>query len=152
LPEAQLDRFLLQIDVGFPSEADERDMLVMTMGADDEAPSPLLAPDDLMAAQALLTQMPVSSDVMDAIVQTVRSLRPEGPDAALDWGPGPRAGQALIAASRARAFLAGRSAPLLDDVAALLPPTLRHRMALGYRARAEGQTIAAIIEAAAARL
>ncbi|MBV7257081.1 MoxR family ATPase [Pacificimonas sp. WHA3] len=153
LPEAQLDRFLMQVNVDFPSEADERDMLLMTTGAEDAAPKPVLRAEELMEAQTLLTHMPLSEDVLDAILTTVRGLRPAaGNDVPLSWGPGPRAGQALILAARARAFLHGRSAPLLEDVHALLAPVLRHRMALDYAARADGRTIEAVIADAAARL
>ena len=152
LPEAQLDRFLLQIDVGFPSEADERAMLLMTTGAEDHAPARVLSPQELMETQALLTHMPLSEDVLGAILNTVRSLRPEGPSSELIWGPGPRAGQALIGAVRARAFLHGRSAPLLEDVQALLAPALRHRIALGYGARSAGRSVEDILAEAAGRL
>ncbi len=152
LPEAQLDRFLMQIDVGFPSEANERAMLLMTTGGSDPEPARIASTESLMSAQRLLMHMPLSEDVLDAILSTVRRLRPEGGDAELEWGPGPRAGQALISAVRARAFLQGRSAPLLADVHALLAPALRHRMALGYAARSGGRTVEAIIAEAAAAL
>ncbi|MGB3723787.1 MAG: MoxR family ATPase, partial [Pacificimonas sp.] len=140
LPEAQLDRFLLQINVGFPSETDERAMLLMTTGGSDAEPARISSTESLIAAQRLLTHMPLSEDVLTAILTVVRRLRPEDADADLTWGPGPRAGQALISATRARAFLHGRSAPLLEDVHALLAPALRHRMALGYGARSAGKT------------
>jgi|TARA_R100000501_G_scaffold17911_1_gene34703 MoxR-like ATPase len=152
LPEAQLDRFLLQINVGFPSEADERRMLMMTTGAEDAVAKKVLTPDELMETQKLLTHMPLSEDVMTGILRVVRRLRPQETDVPLIWGPGPRAGQALIGAARARAFLKGRSAPILDDVAALLAPVLRHRMALDYGARADGLSVETVIAEAAERL
>lgn len=152
LPEAQLDRFLFQIDVDFPAEADERRMLMMTTGADDPVPTEVAEPADLMEVQALLRHMPISDDLLDAALRTVRALRPEGGESLLEWGPGPRAGQALITASRARAFLEGRSSPIIADLAACLAPALRHRMALSYRGRREGASIAGLLEGAAADL
>ncbi len=143
LPEAQLDRFLLQIDVGYPSLDAERAMLLATTGASEATPFATLTADQLMAAQALIRSVPVGESVVDAILALVRGGRPE---TAMDetirkhvaWGPGPRAAQALMLASRARALLQGRLAPSIEDVAALAGPVLRHRMALNFAARAEG--------------
>ena len=145
LPEAQLDRFLLQIDIDFPSLADERRVLVATTGAEDPAPEPVLKAADLIEAQMLLTHMPVPEGVVDAILRAVRALRPGPENPGLLWGPGPRGGQALITAARARAFLQGRAVPLLEDVAALLQPALGHRVQLGFAARSEGRTVADLI-------
>ncbi len=143
LPEAQLDRFLLQVDIAYPAEADERAMLLATTGTRDPQPGPVLTAAELVAAQALIRRLPVGERVLEAILRLVRGARPES--AAEDlvrqhvaWGPGPRAAQALMLATRARALLDGRLAPSLDDVAALAPAVLRHRMALGFAARAEG--------------
>lgn len=152
LPEAQLDRFLFQIDVTFPAEADERRMLLMTTGAEDPVPAEIAEPNDLIEVQGLLRHMPISDDLLDAVLRTVRSLRPEDGDSLLEWGPGPRAGQSLISAARARAFLEGRSSPVIADLAACLAPALRHRMALSYRGRREGSSIAGLLESAAAEL
>ena len=143
LPEAQLDRFLLQIDVGYPALDAERAMLLATTGASEAPPVATLTADQLMAAQALIRRVPVGESVVDAILTLVRGGRPES---TLDdsirkhvaWGPGPRAAQALMLASRARALLQGRLAPSIDDVVALSGPVLRHRMALNFGARAEG--------------
>ena len=145
LPEAQLDRFLLQIDIDFPSLADERRVLVATTGAEDPVPEPVLKAADLIEAQMLLTHMPVPEGVVDAILRAVRTLRPGPENPGLLWGPGPRGGQALITAARARAFLQGRAVPLLEDVAALLQPALGHRVQLGFAARSEGRTTADLI-------
>ncbi len=146
LPEAQLDRFLLQIDVGYPDLDAERRMLMATTGAEDERPVLAMRADELMHAQRLVRRMPVGDSVVETILNLVRAGRPETSD--LDevkkhvaWGPGPRASQALMLACRARAVLDGRLAPSLDDVVALAPPVLRHRMALNFAARAEGVTI-----------
>jgi len=152
LPEAQLDRFLLQIDVDYPSLDAEREMLIATTGPAEPAPQPLLAAADLQAAQALIPRMPVPEGVVEAILTTVRALRPGADQPDLIWGPGPRASQALLTAARARAFLDGRSAPLLADVAALLEPALVHRMAVSYAARARGVEPRALIARHAADL
>ena len=151
LPEAQLDRFLLQIDVGYPDLEAERQMLLATTGVtEDNAASVLTAPE-LLAAQRLVRRVPVGESVVDAILKLVRSGRPgEAPasDAQkhIAWGPGPRASQALMLAARARALLDGRLSPSVDDVVALAHPVLRHRMALTFAARADGIGMAQVID------
>ncbi|MBN9588193.1 MAG: MoxR family ATPase [Alphaproteobacteria bacterium] len=158
LPEAQLDRFLLQIDVGYPDLEAERRMLLATTIGVEQPPVRVCGPDDLIAAQTLVRRIPVGEKVVDAILSLVRSARPlTGPGAdapgsvkagiseMIAWGPGPRASQALMLAVRARALLDGRFAPSTDDVVALAQPVLRHRMALNFSARAEGQTTAGVI-------
>ncbi|GAB0113471.1 AAA family ATPase [Acidisoma sp. C75] len=157
LPEAQLDRFLLQIDLTYPARAEERAMLLATTGAQAAEAEAVLSPGDLAEAQDLVRRMPIGNQVVDAILTLVREGRPDGSSLALvrdhvAWGPGPRAAQALMLATRARALLDGRLAPSLDDVAALAPPVLRHRMALSFGARAEGVTLPAIIAAMVARI
>ena len=150
LPEAQLDRFLLQIDVDYPDPDSERRVLIATTGTADAVPRPAMTADELIAAQRLVRQVPVGESVVDAILKLVRSGRPEsGADGArrfVAWGPGPRAGQALMLACRARALLDGRYAPSVDDVLALAPPVLRHRMAVSFAGRAEGIGVAQVIE------
>ena len=151
LPEAQLDRFLLQIDVGYPDLEAERRMLLATTMGQEKAAVRVCGPEDLLAAQALVRRIPVGEQVMDAILSLVRAARPaEGQSSGLQsqiaWGPGPRASQALMLAVRARALLDGRMAPSTDDVVALAGPVLRHRMALNFSARAEGATTASVIE------
>ncbi|MFZ4531140.1 MAG: AAA family ATPase [Alsobacter sp.] len=149
LPEAQLDRFIMQIDVGYPDSATERRILLETTAETDVKARPAMTAEELMAAQRLLRRLPVGESVVDAILRLVRSARPDGGDPSvaglLAWGPGPRAGQALMLAVRARALVQGRLAPSLDDVAALAEPVLKHRMALTFSARAEGETIRDII-------
>jgi MoxR-like ATPase len=150
LPEAQLDRFLLQVDVDYPDEAAERRMMIETTGAGIAPVQPVLTTHDLLAAQKLLRRVPVGDRVVDAILALVRAGRPSSsasPDLAeqIAWGPGPRASQALMLAVRVRALLQGRFAPSLDDVVALAPPVLRHRMALTFTARAEGVTLDQVI-------
>ena len=150
LPEAQLDRFLLQIDVGYPDLQAERRMLIATTGADAAEPKRVFTAKELLAAQALVRRIPVGETVVDGILALVRQGRPE--DSTFEdvrrhvsWGPGPRASQALMLAVRARALIQGRYAPSLDDVAALAGPVLRHRMALNFSARAEGVSLSGII-------
>lgn len=150
LPEAQLDRFLLQIDVDYPDELSERRMLLATTGIEEATAVPIMSDGELGAAQRLVRRLPVGETVIDAILHLVRAARPDG--AAMPeirqhvaWGPGPRASQALMLAVRARALLDGRYSPSIDDVAALASPILRHRMALNFTARADGVTIADVI-------
>jgi len=157
LPEAQLDRFLLQVDVTYPDLANERAMLLATTGSVASRPRAVLTADTLAAAQALIRRIPVGDSVVDAILSLVRGARPESASDDLvrrhvAWGPGPRAAQALMLASRARALLDGRLAPSLDDVAALAQPVLRHRMALTFAARAEGAVLSEIIAGLVRRL
>ena len=143
LPEAQLDRFLLQIDVSYPDAAAERRMLFATTGVEERSLKTILSAEELMMAQRLVRQLPVGDQVVDAILKLVRSARPgTGIDQELDdmiaWGPGPRASQALMLAVRAKAMIEGRLAPSVDDVIELAEPVLKHRMALTFVARAEG--------------
>ncbi len=151
LPEAQLDRFLLEVTVGYPDQAAERAMLLATTGVQEAHPAQALTADDLLDAQALVRRLPVGEKVLDAILALVRGCRPEtaGDDVVrrhVAWGPGPRAAQALMLATRARALLDGRLAPSVDDVAALARPVLRHRMALSFSARADGIVLADVID------
>ncbi len=157
LPEAQLDRFLLEVRVPYPDLAAERTMLLATTGAEQARPVPVLSVESLLMAQALIRRIPVGESVLAAILELVRGGRPE--TAATEavrrhiaWGPGPRAAQALMLACRARALLDGRLAPSLDDVIALAPPVLRHRMALSFSARAEGVQLADVIAALVERV
>ena len=149
LPEAQLDRFLMQIDVHYPDLDAERRMLFETTGAVDAQPRTVLTPDQLAQIQNLVRRMPVGEAVVEAILKLVRSVRPgeaSGQIAShISWGPGPRASQALMLTVRARALLDGRYAPSLDDVEALAVPVLQHRMAVTFAARADGVSVRDII-------
>jgi MoxR-like ATPase len=148
LPEAQLDRFLMEIDVGYPDRDAERKILFETTGSEETKPKPAMTADDLMAAQRLVRRLPVGESVVDAILKLVRSARPSpdnGDAKLIAWGPSPRASQALMLAVRARALLDGRLAPSIDDVLDLAEPVLKHRMALTFTARAEGESIEAVI-------
>jgi len=151
LPEAQLDRFLLQVDVGYPDREAEQKMLLATTVGDERPPQKVIDPETLMKAQALVRRLPVGEKVVQTILSLVRSGRPD--DSASEtvrnfvaWGPSPRASQAFMLAIRARALLEGRFAPSVDDVVALAHPILRHRMALNFSARAEGATLRQVID------
>ncbi len=151
LPEAQLDRFLMQIDVPFPDEKAERKMLSETTMSNSVNLEGVISSDELLKIQALVRAMPIGNQIVDMILTLVRSARP-GPDARervnefVAWGPGPRATQALSLSVRALALIDGRSAPSLDDVHTLAGPILKHRMALNFAARAEGIDIDDFIE------
>jgi MoxR-like ATPase len=149
LPEAQLDRFLMEIDVDYPDREAERKILFDTTGAEESKAKAAMNANDLLAAQRLVRRLPVGESVVEAILALVRSARPgpEGGDVAkaIAWGPGPRASQALMLACRARALLDGRFAPSVDDVLELAEPVLKHRMALTFAARADGETVEAVV-------
>ncbi|GLQ35225.1 ATPase AAA [Amylibacter marinus] len=151
LPEAQLDRFLLQINVGMPDRDTEKEILAATTGLDDVVAREVLNSEELMDAQDVVRKMPVGDAVVEAILDLVRAARPDDPSAPeniremVSWGPGPRAAQALMLACRARALVQGNLAPSLDDVVALAEPVLVHRMALGFGARAQGIDLTEII-------
>ncbi|MDD9899502.1 MAG: MoxR family ATPase, partial [Alphaproteobacteria bacterium] len=150
LPEAQLDRFMLQINVGYPSADAEKHMMLVTTGLETEKAKPVFSAEEIIAAQHVIRRLPIGESVVDGILKLVQAGRPEQSDIAavkkhVSWGPGPRAAQAFMLAARARALLTGRFAPSLDDIAALAPAVLRHRMALHFSARAEGRDIDDII-------
>jgi MoxR-like ATPase len=148
LPEAQLDRFLMEVDVDYPDRDAERRILFDTTGAEESRPKPAMTVDELIAAQRLVRRLPVGESVVEAILNLVRSARPGADSEAaklIAWGPGPRASQALMLAVRARALIDGRFAPSVDDVMDLAAPVLKHRMALTFAARADGETVEAVI-------
>jgi len=156
LPEAQLDRFLLKVDVTYPDSETERRILVETTGMGDQTVNPVLNSEKLIALQSLVRRMPVPETVLEAILRLVRSARPEQSDhpqvkKRVDWGPSPRAGQALMLAARSRALLRGRLAPSLDDIEALAEPALGHRMALAYDPTGQGGSLSALIQELASK-
>ncbi len=152
LPEAQLDRFLVQIDVAYPDRATERDILLATTGVTEEEAHQVFDATTLVAAQRLLRRMPVGDAVVEMILDLVRAFRPSDPSAGervrdtVSWGPGPRAAQALMMTVRARALLQGRLAPSPEDVLNMARPVLTHRMALTFSARARGEDLGALID------
>jgi len=157
LPEAQLDRFLVRIDVGYPDLATEREILLATTGEAEDSVTNVFSAEELLAAQTLLRRMPVGEGVMESILALVRAFRPEEADAServresVAWGPGPRASQAFMLTVRARALLQGRLAPDLSDVIAMAKPVLKHRMALNFASLARGESLDGLIEAEIAK-
>jgi len=150
LPEAQLDRFLMEIDVTYPDLDSEREMLIETTGAEEGRARAVMTPEELMTVQRLVRRVPVGESVVETILAIVRNGRPETSEleevrSQVSWGPGPRASQALMLAVRARALMDGRLAPSVDDVLKLAHPVLKHRMALSFAARADGVTLDHII-------
>ncbi|MDT0681818.1 MoxR family ATPase [Roseicyclus sp. F158] len=152
LPEAQLDRFLVQIDVDYPDRATEREILMATTGTEDAEAQAVFTAQELLNAQTTIRRMPVGEKIVDLILDLVRACRPGEPGAPervnrdVAWGPGPRAAQALMLTVRARALLDGRLAPSPEDVAAMAEPVLLHRMALTFAARARGESLAGLIQ------
>jgi MoxR-like ATPase len=157
LPEAQLDRFLVQVDVAYPTRGTERDILIATTGAEEAEAHQVFTAEGLIGAQSVIRRMPVGEQVVEAILDLVRACRPGEPEGrdladALSWGPGPRAAQALMLMVRAKALLEGRLAPSISDVADLAQAVLVHRMALSFAARARGETLAGIITRVTSRV
>ncbi|MDF1726870.1 MAG: MoxR family ATPase [Sulfitobacter sp.] len=158
LPEAQLDRFLVQIDVAYPDRDTERNILLATTGETEEASTQVFSADELIAAQRLLRRMPVGESVVEMILDLVRAFRPDEEGVSTQvretvaWGPGPRAAQALMLAVRARALLQGRLAPSAEDVIDMARPVLSHRMALNFAARARGDNLQHLIDETATAL
>jgi len=158
LPEAQLDRFLVQIDVKYPDRDTERDILLATTGDTDASATAVFTQGELLAAQSLLRRMPVGEKVVEMILDLVRAFRPSEDSASakvretVAWGPGPRAAQALMLTVRARALLQGRLAPSPEDVLDMAQPVLTHRMALNFAARARGDSLEGLIAETAATL
>ncbi|HKL05397.1 MAG TPA: MoxR family ATPase [Roseovarius sp.] len=158
LPEAQLDRFLVQIDVPYPDRDTERGILLATTGSEEAEAHQVFSPSELIEAQTLLRRMPVGESVVECILDLVRACRPDDDSASevvrkdVAWGPGPRAAQALMLTVRARAMLQGRLVPDLDDVAAMAQPVLIHRMALNFAARARGERLEDLISSTVAQI
>lgn len=149
LPEAQLDRFLMQINVDYPDIETERRIIVETTVKKTGTVKAVLTGEKLQAIQEMVRQMPISENVVNAILKLVRSARPDADNnharKHIAWGPGPRASQALSLCTRARALYQGRLAPSVDDVKALALPVLQHRMALNFTARADGLSIDEVV-------
>lgn len=150
LPEAQLDRFLMQVDVDYPDRAAEKQIMLETTANKAPKVSAVMNDAELLKIQSLVRDMPIGETTAEAILTLVRGARP-GKDASklvneyVVWAPGPRGSQALMLTVRARALLEGREAPSIDDLIDLAEPVLKHRMALSYRARADGVTIPDIL-------
>ncbi|HBQ35465.1 MAG TPA: AAA family ATPase [Rhodobacteraceae bacterium] len=157
LPEAQLDRFLVQIDVDYPDRQTEKEIILATTGIEETGVKQVFTARELLDAQTLLRRMPVGEAVLDLILDLVRSCRPDDELASdavqqnVAWGPGPRAAQALMMMVRAAALLDGRLVPTIDDVADMARPVLMHRMALSFAAKARGETLGSLIDSVVAK-
>lgn len=151
LPEAQLDRFMMQIDVNYPDEDSERKIILSTTSNSLKSPKEILTQQDLIDLQHFVREIPVGENVIEAILKLVRNLRPgeskyKDVNEYVTWAPGPRGSQNLMLAARAHALLQGRASPLVGDVVDLAVPVLRHRMAVNFKARAQGITISSLIK------
>jgi MoxR-like ATPase len=142
LPEAQLDRFMLELRVGYPSRTEEEAIVEQTTGGHQTVMAPVLDAEAIVAMQALVRRIPVSKGLIRAAVTLARMTRPDDPDAPafvrefVDWGAGPRASQYLVLGAKARAAIAGRPIADLDDVRAVALPVLRHRVVSNFAAEA----------------
>jgi MoxR-like ATPase len=151
LPEAQLDRFLFEVEIGYPSAEDERLIIAQTTGNRDDAVEKVLDGATMLMIQGIVRDVPAASNIIDYAARLVRSTRPGTPDCLpyaqenVRWGAGPRAGQALVIGAKARALLDGRFAVGFEDIRAMAYPVLRHRILPNFRAEAEGVTSGAII-------
>ena len=158
LPEAQLDRFLVQIDVNYPDRDTEKAIILATTGIEDGEVRQVFSAQELLDAQTLLRRMPVGEAVVDMILDLVRACRPDDEMATeavrenVSWGPGPRAAQALMMTVRSAALLDGRLAPTPDDVIDMARPVLMHRMALSFAAKARGETLGDLIDSVVAQV
>ena len=152
LPEAQLDRFLLHIRVDYPDEAEERAILAQTTGRATDDIAAVMAGEEILALQRLTREVHVGDDVLGWITRLVRASRPQTSAVAqvrewVRWGAGPRAGQSLVLAAKARALIHGRLAATREDVKALAGPVLRHRLLLSFAAEAEQRSTDDVVDA-----
>jgi MoxR-like ATPase len=145
LPEAQLDRFMLNIVIDYPSASEERAILAQTTTAIEPTVAAVATGEEIERARLLVREIPAADNVIDFAARLVRASRPGGDEPVLGfvkewvrWGAGPRAGQSLLLAGKARAVLHGRPAVSLDDVRAVAAPVLRHRLLVNFQAEAEG--------------
>jgi MoxR-like ATPase len=151
LPEAQRDRFLFLVKVDYPDREQERQIVARTTGTFSADIQPVIHGEQIVALQKVVRKVPVPDHVMDFVLDLVRHTRPGNPDAPafikdlIDWGAGPRACQNLVLAGKVRAVLRGRFHVTIDDVEALAPPVLRHRIVPTFNAEAEGIKIDEII-------
>jgi len=158
LPEAQLDRFLLLVRVGYPTASEERDILSLTTGSAANVVPRVMGAEDVLALQRHVREVYLSDDLLGWITTLVRATRPGDAaappevEAYVRWGAGPRAGQALVLCAKARALLHGRFAATRDDIAALAAPVMRHRLLLSFAAEAEGKSADDVVAALLARI
>jgi len=152
LPEAQLDRFLFKIFISYPSQDEERRIYRVTTGADQQEITPLISGERIADLQRLVRRVPVSDYCIDYAMDLVRATRGTDPGAPkyigewVTWGAGPRAGQSLVLAAKARAALAGRPSVGVEDIRAVARPVLRHRILINYNAQASGESSDSIVK------
>jgi len=152
LPEAQLDRFMLSINITYPTRSEERDIVMATTQIVKQEIQPVLTGRDILWIQQLVRQVPVAQHMVDYAVDIVRATRPKDPPSPdfvknwLAWGAGPRAAQNIVLTAKARAILHGRFAVTADDIRAMVFPVLRHRIFTNFNADAEGVDVDQIIE------
>ncbi len=152
LPEAQLDRFMFELKVGYPTKAEEEQIVMSTTGDKTGEVKPVLGGEELLAMQRLVRRLPAPPSLVQYAVKLARSTRPDDADATpmvkkyVSWGAGPRASQYLVLGAKARAAMDGRAMPDLDDVRAVAPAVLRHRMVANFQAEADGIPIESLIE------
>jgi MoxR-like ATPase len=145
LPEAQQDRFLFYIRIGYPTESEEIAILKATTGSKSEKPNKIISAEEIIRLQELVREVPISDDLLSYVSKIVRATRPETTTNSyvkewVSWGAGPRAGQAIIVTAKARALMQGRLAVTPDDLKHVAYPVLRHRVIVNFRAEAEGIT------------
>ncbi len=152
LPEAQLDRFMLELRIGYPSKADEERVAMQTTGADEPAVHQVLGGAELLELQRLVRRVPAPPSLVAYAVRLARATRPDDEDAPemtrryVSWGAGPRASQNLVLGAKARAAMSGRAAPNFDDVRAIAPAVLRHRIVTNFQAEADGRSAGDLVE------
>ncbi len=152
LPEAQLDRFMFELKVGYPTKAEEEQIVMSTTGDKVGEVKPVLGGEELLAMQRLVRRLPAPPSLVQYAVKLARSTRPDDPDATamvkkyVSWGAGPRASQYLVLGAKARAAMDGRAMPDLDDVRSVAPAVLRHRLVMNFQAEADGVPIEQLIE------
>jgi MoxR-like ATPase len=157
LPEAQLDRFMLNVNIDYPDASDERRILAETTTAVTATVQRVASGAELEAARMLVRELPAAANIIDYALRLVRATRPSDPSAPapirdwVRWGAGPRAGQALILGAKAAALLDGRTVPAMEDIHAVALPVLRHRLLVNFQAEADGidtdRVIANLVEA-----
>jgi MoxR-like ATPase len=151
LPEAQLDRFMLELQIGYPSRKEEEDIAMRTTGLEEPELGTVVSADELVELQRLVRRVPASPSLVAFAVRVARSTRPTDEDAPavsrryVGWGAGPRASQYLVLGAKARAALRGDALPSFDDVRAIAPPVLAHRLVLNFEAEADGRSTRDVI-------
>lgn len=152
LPEAQLDRFMFNLKIDYPSESEEIDVVKMNTGTQESLPDIIMSKKDIIEYQNLVRRVPVAENVIKFSVRLTSKTRPERNGALpivnemVEWGAGPRASQYLILGAKARALLAGRTTPSIEDVIAISKPVLRHRMVMSFASESSGVTADTLID------